>query len=265
MLRIRNLTVKYDALTAVSDVSLEVRPGEIVALVGANGAGKTTVGKAVCGLVKPATGEIEIVRDASTIDLTRMPSWSIARSGIVYVPESNPIFAGLTVAENLQVAFAPLGLNNSVRRRLLEQTLEKFSMIKERLFQQAGTLSGGQRRSLSLAKAVLFTNALTETKSGNDANFKLLILDEPTHGLHPASIMTVGEILRNLNAAGLNILIIEQMASFALNLAHRGYLMRRGSIVAAGDANKLRNNPALAELYLAFAPSENDSATGKAI
>jgi branched-chain amino acid transport system ATP-binding protein len=257
-------------LTAVSDVSLEIQPGEIVALVGANGAGKTSVGKTICGLVKLAAGKIEISRDGSTIDLTRLPSWAIARAGIVYVPESNPVFADLTVGENLQVAFSPLGLKSDARRRHLEQVLEIFPAVKERLFQKAGTLSGGQRRSLSLAKAVLFTNALTEAKSGGNPNFKLLILDEPTHGLHPAAIATVGEILRDLNAAGLNILIIEQMASFALNLAHRGYLMKRGSIAAAGDANELRNNPALAGLYLAFAQPENnsvnkDSAKGKAV
>ncbi|HEX8396275.1 MAG TPA: ATP-binding cassette domain-containing protein [Pyrinomonadaceae bacterium] len=252
MLQIQNLSIKYDGLTAVDNASLEIVPGEIAALVGANGAGKSSIGKAIAGLVRPTSGQIRITTADSVVVLTELPGWKIARSGIVYVPEAKPVFADFTVKENLQIAFSTLRLSKHQRERQLNRIYEMFPLLKQRSSQLAATLSGGQRRILSIAKALLFISASEEARNISNQQFQLLIFDEPTTGLDPSMIVVVKEILLKLNSTGLTLLIIEQMASFALNIAHRGYLMQRGSIVANGDAESLLRNPAFSEIYLSI-------------
>lgn len=249
MLKVSNLTVKYDTLPVLTDVSLEVRPGEIIALVGGNGAGKTSVAKAIVGLIKPTYGHIEIFSSEVVRNLIGKPGWAIARMGILYVPEAKAVFEHLSVEENLRVVFTSVRMNRSARKQRIEQIYSDFPLLQERSGQLAGTLSGGQKKVLAIARALMFMNSLDLSSNGFE-HFRLLILDEPTHGLHPANINIIGGLLRQLNTQGISILIVEQMATFALKISNRGYLMRQGSIVAEGDSEDLLRNPELTDLYL---------------
>jgi branched-chain amino acid transport system ATP-binding protein len=250
MLNVSNLNVKHGELAVVNNVSLQIHTSEIVAVVGGNGAGKTSLARAIVGLSRAHGGSIEITRDKAIERLNGKPTWAIARKGVVYVPETKPVFERLTVEENLTLGFPNAKLGRETRGALLARIYDKFPLFVDRRVQVAGTLSGGQKRMLAIAKALLFMDALDATGSHGSNYFKLLILDEPTHGLHPNAIKTIGELLRQVNHKGLAILIIEQMVPFALSLATRGYLMRHGEVITSGSANELLHNPGLTELYL---------------
>jgi branched-chain amino acid transport system ATP-binding protein len=250
MLRADSVTVKYGELAVVHNASLEIHPSEIVALVGGNGAGKTSLARAIVGLSKAHSGHIEILSDGATERLDGKPTWSIARDGIIYVPETKPVFEQLLVEENLKLVFASVALSRQRRGELLTKIYDSFPLFSERRTQLAGTLSGGQKKMLAIAKALLFMGALDAMSPDGASRFKLLLLDEPTHGLHPTAISMIGELLRQVNSKGVSILIIEQMVPFALSLATRGYLMRHGEIVTSGSASELLNNPGLTDLYL---------------
>lgn len=249
MLRVENITVRYGELSVVHDASLEVGVAEIVALVGANGAGKTSLARSMVGLSAITSGRV-ILSNSKTESLNGKPTWAIARKGILYVPETKPVFDQLTVEENLKLSFASFSLPAGQRHNLLSRTYEKSSRLSERRKQVAGTLSGGEKRILAISKALLFIDSLRATHAKSEDVAKLLILDEPTHGLHPNSISAIDELLREVNSNGVSILIVEQMVTFALSLAHRGYLMRRGEIVAQGNAKQLISDSRLRELYL---------------
>jgi branched-chain amino acid transport system ATP-binding protein len=222
---------------------------EIIAIVGANGAGKTSLARSIVGLSVITSGRI-VVSNGRTQSLNGKPTWAIAREGIVYVPETKPVFDQLTVEQNLKLSFGSFRITAAQRRDLLSRTYEKVPRLLERRKQIAGTLSGGEKRILAISKALLFMESLGMTKAGSGDILKLLILDEPTHGLHPNSISVIDKLLREVNASGVSILIVEQMVTFALSLAHRGYLMRHGEIVAQGDAKQLLSDSQLKELYL---------------
>jgi branched-chain amino acid transport system ATP-binding protein len=204
-------------------------------------------------LSKAQSGRIEILRDGATERLNGKPTWAIAREGIIYVPETKPVFEQLSVEENLKLVFAAVALSRQRRRELRTRIYDSFPVFSERRTQLAGTLSGGQKRMLSIAKALLFMDALDARNPERVIRFKLLLLDEPTHGLHPTAVSKISELLREVNSQGVSILIIEQMVPFALSLATRGYLMRHGEIVTSGSASELLNMPALTELYLGVA------------
>ncbi len=233
----------------MKDVGLDIGPAEIVALVGANGAGKTTVARSIVGLTKSYTGSIEIRSRGSVQSLSGRPAWSIARGGILFVPETKPVFEKLTVEDNLRTVFSSLCLTTEVRKALLQQTYDDFPRLLNRPTQIAGTLSGGQKRMLAIARASLMLTGLNGGESEGNEHFKLLILDEPTHGLDPAAIGFIQKLLTKLTAKGISILLVEQMATFALGVSDRGYVMQRGSVLASGKSDELLKNSALRDLY----------------
>ena len=250
MLKVTKLTARHNELPVVFNASLEVLGSEIVALVGGNGAGKTSLAQCIVGLTKPHSGQVEIFHNNSNEDLVGKPTWAIARDGIIYVPETKPVFEQLSVEENLRIVFSAIRLNRRQRKELLTRNRDRFPLFFDRRSQLAGTLSGGQKRILAVSRALLFMDSLDMINPNRQDRFRLLILDEPTHGLHPKSVTVIREFLTQVNAKGVSILIIEQMVPFALGLAARGYLMRHGEIVASGDSRDLLTNPGLTELYL---------------
>lgn len=253
MLQVSGVTVKHAGLAVVSGASLDVHPGEIVALVGGNGAGKTSLARAIIGLSKVEGGRIEVVRDGVVERLDGRPTWAIVRRGIVYVPETRPVFETLSVEENLAVVFSSVRLRAPERPRLLGSTYEQFPLFSDRRRQRAGTLSGGQKRMLAIARALLLLDAIEAAGGAGGDHFNLLILDEPTHGLHPRTVDVVRELLARINSRGVSMMIVEQMVPFALSLARRGFVMRHGEVVASGGADQLLRDPRLTELYLGAA------------
>jgi len=231
-LRLAGVEAGYGDLLAVRDVSLEVRPGEIVALIGSNGAGKTTTLRAICGLVPLRGGEVEL--DGVSI-AGHKPS-AIVAGGIAHVPEGRQLFPGMTVRENLE-----LGARTPESRRHRAETLERvialFPRLGERGQQLAGTLSGGEQQMVAIGRALM-------------ARPRLLLLDEPSLGLAPAIIERLFTVLAELREEGVTLLLVDQMAGMALALADRAYIIETGRIIAAGDASAIAEDPALREAYL---------------
>ena len=231
MLRVKGLTTHYGRIQAITDVSLHVDTGEIVTLIGSNGAGKSTTLMTISGALKPTSGSIEF----TDIALHGKPSHIVARHGIVLVPEGRRIFPQLTVFENLDLGGFTRTANE--REQSLEQVFRYFPRLKERLSQLGGTLSGGEQQMLAIGRALM-------------ARPKLLILDEPSLGLAPKIIDQIFEIVIGLNQAGLTILLVEQNAVMALEIAHRGYVLETGHIVLEGKARDLTNDPGVRNSYL---------------
>ncbi len=231
MLSLENLHVFYGEIHALKGVSLEVRPGEIVALLGNNGAGKTTTLRTVSGLLTPREGRVRL--DGQV--LTGVPAHEIVMRGIAHVPEGRRIFNRLTVRENL--------LMGAYRRRDggiaedLERVFALFPRLRERLSQVAGTLSGGEQQMLAIGRALM-------------ANPRMLLLDEPSMGLAPVLVEQIFETIRDINRQGTTILLVEQNAAMALSIAHRGYVLETGAIALAGTAPELMENPAVRRAYL---------------
>ena len=232
MLEIRDLHLSYGKVRAVQGVSLEVAEGEIVALIGANGAGKSSTMHAVCGIERPSSGHIHFLGQA----ITRMPPHRIMRRGIVQVPEGRLIFGGLTVAQNLR-----LGAHNVAGRAKteadIERVLESFPMLRERLDEPGAALSGGQAQMLALARGLM-------------ARPKLLILDEPSLGLAPIAALDVFALIPRLRDAGVTILLVEQNVRQALAIADRGYVLESGRIILDGKAAELAEHELLVSAYL---------------
>ncbi len=231
MLKVKGLTTHYGRIQAITDVSLQVNSGEIVTLIGSNGAGKSTTLMTISGALKPTTGSIEF----EGIALHNRPSHEVARHGIVQVPEGRRIFPQLTVFENLDLG----GFTRTAdeREQTLEQVFNYFPRLKERLSQLGGTLSGGEQQMLAIGRALM-------------ARPKLLILDEPSLGLAPKIIDQIFEIITGLNKAGLTILLVEQNAVMALEIAHRGYVMETGHVVLEGNAKDLMTDSGVRNSYL---------------
>ncbi|HXG16274.1 MAG TPA: ABC transporter ATP-binding protein [Calidithermus sp.] len=231
MLSLENLHVFYGEIHALKGVSLEVRPGEIVALLGNNGAGKTTTLRTVSGLLTPREGRVRL--DGQV--LTGVPAHEIVMRGIAHVPEGRRIFNRLTVRENL--------LMGAYRRRDggiaedLERVFALFPRLRERLGQVAGTLSGGEQQMLAIGRALM-------------ANPRMLLLDEPSMGLAPVLVEQIFETIRDINRQGTTILLVEQNAAMALSIAHRGYVLETGAIALTGTAPELMENPAVRRAYL---------------
>ena len=232
MLEIRDLHLSYGKVRAVQGVSLEVADGEIVALIGANGAGKSSTMHAVCGIERPSSGHIRFLGQA----ITRMPPHRIMRRGIVQVPEGRLIFGGLTVEQNLR-----LGAHNVAGRAKteadIERVLEFFPMLRERLDRAGSALSGGQAQMLALARGLM-------------ARPKLLILDEPSLGLAPIAALDVFALIPRLRDAGVTILLVEQNVRQALAIADRGYVLESGRIILDGKAAELAEHELLVSAYL---------------
>ena len=231
MLAVNAINVKYGPIHAVRDVSLSVETGEIVTIIGANGAGKSTILKTLVGLLRPSTGDVRLDGES----LATLTSASIVTRGIALVPEGRRVFPRLEVLDNLL-----LGGYGKTRHQLaqkLSQIFEMFPRLRERKQQLAGTLSGGEQQMLAIGRALM-------------SRPRLLLLDEPSMGLAPVLVQQIFETILTINEQGTTILLVEQNAHMALAIADRGYVLETGSIVLAGEAEELAGNPQIRSAYL---------------
>ena len=235
LLRLEQLQVSYGGIRAVKGIDIEVRQGELVCLIGANGAGKTTTLKAVTGLVRAAAGRV--LYDGQDITGLRVPQ--IARRGLALVPEGRGVFAQLTIEENLAMG-AYARKDRAAVASDVERAFTLFPRLKERRSQTAGTLSGGEQQMLAIARALM-------------SRPRLLLCDEPSLGLAPLITQELFRILVRLNQdEGTSILLVEQNANLAMNVAHRVYVLEAGTIAASGDAAELRDDDSIRKAYLGY-------------
>ena len=232
LLSLENVNVFYDAIHALRDVSLSVRTGEVVTLLGANGAGKSTTLRAITGLLTPASGRI--VFDGE--DITGRPAHRLVARGISMSPEGRGVFANLTVLENLEMG-AYLTRSAATIKRDMERGFAMFPRLKERMKQRAGTLSGGEQQMLAMARALM-------------SHPKLLLLDEPSLGLAPIVCQTIFKTLDEIKAEGTTVLLVEQNANAALKHSDRGYVLETGAVIFEGSASMLASDPRVREAYL---------------
>lgn len=232
MLQVKDLSISYGAIQAVRHVDFEVKKGEIVTLIGANGAGKSTILKTISGIVKLQSGSIEYQNES----LIGKKAPQIVAAGISQVPEGRHVFPAMTVMENLQLG-SYLQKNRDQIDQRLQEIFEMFPILKERQHQDAATLSGGEQQMLVMARAMM-------------ANPELLLLDEPSMGLAPIYIQKVFDIIQKINAQGTTILLIEQNAHQALSIADRGYVIASGEIQLSGSGQTLLNDPKVKRAYL---------------
>ena len=232
MLTIKDLEVYYGVIQAIKGVSFEVNQGEVIALIGANGAGKTTILHTITGLLAPKNGSVVFEGK----ELTKMPAHKIVSLGMAHVPEGRRVFADLSVYENLR-----MGAYTRKDRNEIEETLEKvyqrFPRLKERRNQMAGTLSGGEQQMLAMGRALM-------------SKPKLLMLDEPSMGLAPILVEQIFDIIRELHAAGTTILLVEQNAQAALSVADRAYVLETGKISLSGTGKELMASDQVRKAYL---------------
>ena len=232
LLDIRNMDVAYGGIRAVRQLNLHVHPGERVALIGANGAGKSTTLRAICGLVPLAAGSI----DYQGRSLAGQPVHAMVRQGLVMVPEGRGIFPQLTIEENLHiVAYSRQDKINFAQE--LQQVYQRFPRLAERRLQTAGTLSGGEQQLLAMGRAIL-------------SKPKLLLLDEPTMGLAPIMVDKIFEVIEDIAQQGVTILLIEQNARLALEVSQRGYVLESGELTLQGPARDLLHDPKVRAAYL---------------
>jgi branched-chain amino acid transport system ATP-binding protein len=233
LLQVENLRIRYGAIEALKGVSLSLEEGEIVTVLGANGAGKSTLLRAISGLQSAHGGEVRL-QGAS---LQRIPAYDIVQRGISYAPEGRRVFATLTVDENLTLG----AFTRRRQRREVEQARERafelFPLLKERRRQLAGTLSGGEQQMLAIGRALMSTP-------------RVLLLDEPSLGLAPILVHLIFDIIQEINRLGVAILLVEQNAHQALELAHRGYVLEIGTIAVEGPSASLKSDPRIQEAYL---------------
>ncbi|CGG98011.1 branched-chain amino acid transport protein [Streptococcus pneumoniae] len=232
MLKVENLSVHYGMIQAVRDVSFEVNEGEVVSLIGANGAGKTTILRTLSGLVRPSSGKIEFLGQ----EIQKMPVQKIVAGGLSQVPEGRHVFPGLTVMENLEMG-AFLKKNREENQANLKKVFSRFPRLEERKNQDAATLSGGEQQMLAMGRALMSTP-------------KLLLLDEPSMGLAPIFIQEIFDIIQDIQKQGTTVLLIEQNANKALAISDRGYVLETGKIVLSGTGKELASSEEVRKAYL---------------
>lgn len=232
MLKINDMNVYYGAIHALKGISLEINEGEIVTLIGANGAGKSTTLRTISGLLKPKTGTIEFEGK----NIAGMPAQNIVKAGISQVPEGRRVFAEMTVMENLELG-AFIRKDKAGIAKDLKMVLERFPRLEERVNQQAGTLSGGEQQMLAMGRALM-------------SRPRLLLLDEPSMGLAPLLIREIFSIIQDINKAGTTVLLVEQNANMALSIANRAYVLETGRITLSGDAKELAASEEVRKAYL---------------
>jgi branched-chain amino acid transport system ATP-binding protein len=232
LLALDRINTFYGAIQVHFDLSLHVPQGEIVCLLGGNASGKSTTMKIILGLVKPKTGTVTFAGEA----ITGLATPKIIRRGLGSVPEARRLFGAMTVRENLLMG-AYLRSDRAAVTQDLERTLDLFPRVRQRLNQRAGTLSGGEQQMVAMARALM-------------GRPKLICMDEPTMGLSPLYVDRVLELVRDINRTGTTIFMVEQNASLALQIAHRGYVLQTGRIVLAGSAQDLLNDPRIRDAYL---------------
>ncbi|HEY2588297.1 MAG TPA: ABC transporter ATP-binding protein [Tepidisphaeraceae bacterium] len=233
ILSVSNLEVRYGGIRALQGVSLYIDRGEIVTLIGANGAGKTTLLRTISGLLRPAAGSV--VWEPGT-ELDRLPPHEIVRLGVSHVPEGRQIFANLTVRENLLLGAYQQHSRPQVAEDL-QRCFELFPVLAERRSQRSGTLSGGEQQMLAIGRALM-------------ARPRLLLLDEPSLGLAPLIVRKIFQIIREINAAGTTIFLVEQNAHMALSVAHRAYILQTGRVIKTDSAANLLQDPDVKKAYL---------------
>jgi branched-chain amino acid transport system ATP-binding protein len=232
LLNVKDLKVSYGGINAVKGIDLHVNQGELVALIGANGAGKSSSMKAIAGLLTPAAGEIHFANQ----ETRRLPAYELVHLGLGMVPEGRGVFKRMTILENLQMG-AYLKTNPKDIERKLEEVYSYFPRLKERLSQLAGTLSGGEQQMVAMGRAMM-------------AEPKLLLLDEPSMGLSPIMVETIFDVVRSLSSSGMTILLVEQNARLALQMADRAYVMESGLITLSGSGKDLLEDSRVRAAYL---------------
>lgn len=230
MLKVDDIHVYYGAIHAIKGISFYVEPGEIVALIGANGAGKSTILKTVSGLMHPRSGSIQFMDE----NIAHMEAHKLVRKGLAHVPEGRRIFLQMTVQENLEMgAFT----QKSVSQEDLDRVFNYFPRLEERRKQIAGTLSGGEQQMLAMSRALM-------------SHPKLMMLDEPSMGLAPILVDQIFDIIKELHAAGTTILLVEQNARKALEIADRAYVLETGTVTLSGSGKELASSDAVKKAYL---------------
>ena len=232
MLKVTGLKVAYGGIQAVKGASFEVNQGELVSLIGANGAGKTTTLKAITGIQPSVGGDVEYLGKS----IKGQGPWDLVKQGLVMVPEGRGTFTRMTITENLQMG-AFIRTDNAQIELDIEKVFAIFPRLKERRNQLAGTMSGGEQQMLAMGRALM-------------AQPKVLLLDEPSMGLSPIMVDKIFEVVNDIHSRGTTILLVEQNASRALQLASRGYVMDSGEVTMSGDAKKLLNDPKVRAAYL---------------
>jgi branched-chain amino acid transport system ATP-binding protein len=232
MLEVKNLQVYYGVIQAIKDVSFEVNEGEVIALIGANGAGKTTILHTVTGLIAAKNGEVLY----EGTDLQKIPAHKIVSLGIAHVPEGRRVFSQLTVYENLLMG-AYTRKDPEEIAQSLENVYKRFPRLKERKNQFAGTLSGGEQQMLAMGRALM-------------SHPKIILMDEPSMGLSPILVEEIFDIIKEISKSGTTVLLVEQNAKKALSIANRAYVLETGKIVLEGDAKKLMDEESVKKAYL---------------
>jgi len=232
MLKVNELNVSYGAIHALKGISFDLNEGEIVALIGANGAGKSTTLNTISGIMKPDSGSVVFEGE----EISRIPPAHIVEKGIVQVPEGRKIFARMSVMENLEMGAYTIK-DKDVIEAHRKEVFKIFPRLEERQRQMGGTLSGGEQQMLAIGRALM-------------ANPRLLLLDEPSMGLAPILVEQIFEIIQKINDEGVTILLVEQNAQMALSIADRGYVLETGTVALSGDADELMENPEVQAAYL---------------
>ena len=231
MLKVDNINVYYGNIHAIKDVSFEVNEGEIVTLIGANGAGKSTILKTISGLLRTKTGDVILQGES----IKSMAPHKIVAKGLAHVPEGRRVFLAMSVEENLEMGAYTQPASSIAPN--MQEVFQWFPRLKERRRQVAGTLSGGEQQMLAMGRALM-------------SHPKLLMLDEPSMGLAPILVEQIFEIIQNLNRNGSTILLVEQNAQMALSVAHRGYVLETGHVVTTGTGAELIESPEIKKAYL---------------
>lgn len=232
MLEIKNLDVYYGVIQAIKGVSFEVNEGEIIALIGANGAGKTTILESISGLITPKNGSIKF----EDKELVKMQTHNIVALGMAHIPEGRRIFSNQTVYENLKLGSYTCKNKDEISK-ILEKVYNSFPRLKERSKQMAGTLSGGEQQMLAMGRALM-------------SNPRILLMDEPSMGLSPIFVNEIFDIIKEINKSGTTVFLVEQNAKKALSISNRAYVLETGKIVTQGSAKELINNDSVKKAYL---------------